>query len=199
MKALILAAGFGTRLIPYSQKIPKPLFTLLSRPLLEHIISKLVDNGCEQILINTHHLHTQIKNFVTQIKYKYNIDIQTIYEPVILDTGGAIANAKPYLQDSPFFVINSDIISSVDLNKVYEFHKKSNNIATLVLHDHDEFNKVQVNDQGYIQNFNSKTDALAFTGIQVLSPQIFNYFPDKKIFSSILTPNLFLFQTRPIK
>ncbi|MBU8849660.1 MAG: phosphotransferase [Desulfobacterales bacterium] len=183
MKALILAAGFGTRLLPYTKKIPKPLFTVLSIPVLEHVLKKLVDNECEQILINTHHLYMQIEAFIA--KKKYNINIQTIYEPVILDTGGAIANAKPFLKDSSFFVINSDVISNINLKKVYNFHKKSNCLATLVLHDHDKFNKVKIDDQRYIQNFDSKTNGLAFTGIQVLSPQIYEFFPDKKIFSSI--------------
>ena len=183
MKALILSAGFGTRLLPYTRKIPKPLFTLVSKPVLEHVIQQLVDNGCEQIWINTHHLHDQIEAFVKQLRY--NVSIQTIYEPAILDTGGAIANAKHFLNDSPFFVINSDIISNIDLNKVYAFHKKSNTLATLVLHDYDKFNKVKIDNHGYVQNFESKTNGLAFTGIQVLSPQIYDYFPDKKIFSSI--------------
>ncbi|MBW2653652.1 MAG: phosphotransferase [Deltaproteobacteria bacterium] len=183
MKALILAAGFGTRLLPYTEKIPKALFTVLSIPMLEHVIKKLVATGCEQILINTHHLYLQIDAFIAQ--KKYTVNIQTIYEPAILDTGGAIANAKPFLKDSPFFVINSDIISTVDLKKIYNFHEKSNCLATLVLHNHDKFNKVKIDEQGYIQKFDSKTDGLAFTGIQVLSPQIYDFFPDKKIFSSI--------------
>ena len=183
MKALILSAGFGTRLLPYTQKIPKPLFTLLSKPVLEHAIQTLVNNGCEQILINTHHLNEQIETFVDQLRY--GVDIQTIYEPEILETGGAIANAKPFLKDDPFFVINSDIISSVDLRKVYAFHKQSNTLATLVLHDDDRFNKIKIDPGGYVQTFDSKTNGLAFTGIQVLSPQIYEHFPDKKIFSSI--------------
>jgi len=124
MKALILAAGFGTRLLPYTGKIPKPLFTLLSKPLLEHSIKKLVDAGCDQILINTHHLYEQIKAFVEQ--KKYSINIQTIFEPAILDTGGAIANAKSFLDKHPFFVINADIsedikalITASVINKYY--------------------------------------------------------------------------------
>lgn len=183
MKALILAAGFGTRLLPFTRKIPKPLFTLMSRPILEHAIKKLADAGCEQILINTHHLHEQIDAFVEQLET--HIDIQTIHEPVILGTGGAIANARHFLEDNPFFVINSDIISNVDLNKVYVFHQNSKCLATLVLHNYEKFNKIKIDDQGYIQNFDSKTNGLAFTGIQVLSPQIYDYFPDKKVFSSI--------------
>ncbi len=183
MKALILAAGLGTRLLPYTQAIPKPLFTLMSSPILEHLIQKLVDTGCKQIVINTHHLHEQIKDFVMQNRYRDII--HTIHEPVILDTGGAIANAKPFLENHPFFVINSDIISNINLKKAYNFHEQSNCLATLVLHDHDQFNKVKIDDSGYIQSFDAKTKGLAFTGVQILSPEIFARFPDKKIFSSI--------------
>lgn len=183
MKALILAAGLGTRLLPYTKTIPKPLFTLISSPMLEHIIQQLVDTGCEQIVINTHHLHEQIKDFVTQNRYRDII--HTIYEPVILDTGGAIANAKPFLENHPFFVINSDIISNIDLKKAYNLHEQSNCLATLVLHDNDQFNKVKIDDFGYIKGFDEKTRGLAFTGVQILSPKIFSHFPDKKIFSSI--------------
>lgn len=183
MKALILAAGFGTRLLPCTKKVPKALFPILSNPVLDHIIQKLEASGCEQILINTHHLSEQIKTFIEQ--KNYNIQIKTIYEPVILDTGGAIANAEPFLKNNSFFVINADIVSNIDLQKVYQFHKQSDCLATLVLHDYEPFNKIKVDNTGCIQNFNCAADCLAFTGIQVLSPQIFNCFPDKKIFSSI--------------
>ncbi len=183
MKALILAAGFGTRLLPYTHKIPKPLFTLVSKPMLEHIIDRLVHSGCDQILINTHHLHPKIETFIEQIKPC--VDIQILYEPVILDTGGAIANAEPFLKTDDFFVINSDIISDVDLNAVFESHTQSKAMATLVLHDHETFNCVAVDTDGYIENFKADKNALAFTGIQVLSPKIFNHLPDKKVFSSI--------------
>ncbi len=181
MKALILAAGYGTRLLPHTLKIPKPLFTLNSIPILAHLIKQLIEHGCEQIFINTHHLHEQIEAFVNQLPHNVCI----IYEPVILDTGGAIANAKSYLEQAPFFVINSDIISNVDLTSVYASHIRSNCLATLVLHDCEKFNKIAVDTEGYIQNFDSTKNSLAFTGIQVLSPEIFNYFPRKKIFSSI--------------
>lgn len=181
MKALILAAGYGTRLLPYTLKIPKPLFTLNSIPILEHLVKQLIEHGCEQILINTHHLHGQVEAFVNKLPY----NVCAIYEPVILDTGGAIANARPFLEEAPFFVINSDIIFDVDLTRVYASHMTSNCLATLVLHDYEIFNKVSMDAEGHIQSFTSKTDGLAFTGIQVLSPEVFDHFPDKKIFSSI--------------
>ncbi|MFH2093236.1 MAG: sugar phosphate nucleotidyltransferase, partial [Pseudomonadota bacterium] len=103
MKALILAAGFGTRLLPYTQTIPKALFTLNDFPILGHVIQALEKSGCDHILINTHHLHEQINFFINTFQSKTSVQI--LYEPDILDTGGAIANARQFLDDTPFFVI----------------------------------------------------------------------------------------------
>lgn len=183
MKAFILAAGLGTRLLPYTRTLPKPLFTLLSRPILEHVIHRLSKIGCTRIIINTHHLHHQIEQCIERIDPE--IEIKLLYEPQILETGGGIANAKAYLDDQPFFVINADIIFDIDLLHVYQTHCKSKVLATLVLHDYEQFNTVAVDTQGYILNFTTKHNSLAFTGVQVLSPQIFNYFPQKSKFSSI--------------
>ncbi len=183
MKALILAAGFGTRLSPHTRVIPKPLFTLNDIPILEHAVKRLETCGCEQILINTHHLHEQIKMFVQSSNFK--ADIRILHEPQILDTGGAIANAKTYLDDTPFLVVNADIISSMDLKKLYQAHIHQNVLATLALHDCPQFNKIRVDEKGFIKGFTSGSDGLAFTGIQVLSPSIFEFFPNDKKFSSI--------------
>jgi aminoglycoside/choline kinase family phosphotransferase/choline kinase len=181
MKALILAAGFGTRLGPYTDRVPKPLFTLMSKPVLGHIIEKLLNAGCDDILVNTHHLHSQIHEFIKTQQYPVRI----LYEPVILETGGAIANARPFLEDDDFFVINSDIFFTLDLACLHEFHKIHRPLATLAVHDYPPFNKIGIDACGYITDFESEPDGLAFTGIQILSPEIYNFFPDKKIFSSI--------------
>jgi NDP-sugar pyrophosphorylase family protein/tRNA A-37 threonylcarbamoyl transferase component Bud32 len=183
MKGFILAAGLGTRLDPYTQKIPKPLFTLASKPIIAYAIDALVNAGCSDIIINSHHLHDQIRAFADA--YPANARITVLHEPQILDTGGGIANAKPYLSDAPFFVVNADVISTIDLANVYRHHLSSGKLATLVLHDCKRFNKVGTDDDGCITGFNKTSDALAFTGIQVLSPDIFDYFPAADSFSSI--------------
>ncbi|WP_022668451.1 sugar phosphate nucleotidyltransferase [Desulfospira joergensenii] len=183
MKALILAAGFGTRLLPHTQERPKPLFTLGNRPLLEIAINGLVEAGCEHILINTHHLHEKIQSFVRSLRVP--VKIQLVHEKEILETGGAIANIRSFVEDGPFFVINSDVVSSLDLKALYEFHSASGVLATLAVHDHKEFNIVKIDSRGFIENFEFPEKGLAFTGIQVLSPAIFDRFPDQKKFSSI--------------
>ena len=183
MKALILAAGFGTRLLPYTQTIPKPLFTLNDFPMIGHTIQALERSGCEHILINTHHLHDKIAHFINTHEFKAKIQI--LHEPTILDTGGAIANAKPFLVQAPFFVINADIICSADLKSIYNAHIQSGCMASLVLHDCAQFNKILVDTKGFIKGFDTGSNGLAFTGIQVLSPDIFKYFPKVSSFSSI--------------
>jgi len=192
MKAMILAAGFGTRLLPYTEKTPKPLFPVAGRPLLELIINLLQNAGCDEIIINTHHLHHKIEAFVKSLEH--GIPVHTSYEPVILGTGGAIKNVRDFWDSRPFLVINSDIVTDIDLEKVYTFHLNQNNPATLVLQDSPEYNNVSVVKDDYVVGFNNgrlekelsgDISQLAFTGIQVLDPGILDFIPDHS-FSSII-------------
>jgi len=190
MKALILAAGLGTRLLPYTTCRPKPLFTLAGKPLVEITIERLIHAGCDEIVINTHHLHGQVCAFI-QAK-RFPIPVHVLYEPALLNTGGAIKNVRDIMGESDFWVINSDIIMDLDLTKVWNFHEKGHWPATLVLHDDQRFNGVQINNDDFVIGFpgiNAPSPAplalLAFTGIQILSPSIFNHMPEEKVFSSI--------------
>ena len=97
MKALILAAGFGTRLRPFTEDTPKPLFPIAGRPLLDILIRNLQDAGCEAIIINTHHLYLKIKSFIA--KQSYTIPVCTRHEPEILGTGGAIGWSRDELHE----------------------------------------------------------------------------------------------------
>lgn len=180
MKALILAAGLGTRLLPYTRLIPKPLFPLAGRPLLEHHIRNLNAAGCEAVMVNTHHLHEQIEAFISSSRF--DIPVSARWEPEILGTGGAIRNAKDFWDQRPFFVINADIVSAIDLGEVYAFHLRHRPAATLVLADHPEFNTVCVDAAGRIRAFAASTSeapagALTFTGAQVLDPAVLEYIP----------------------
>jgi len=190
MKALILAAGLGTRLLPYTTQRPKPLFTLAGKPLVEITIERLIQAGCDEIVINTHHLHGQVGTFI-QTK-EFPIPVHVRYEPVLLNTGGAIKNVRDIMGNSDFWVINSDIVTDIDLATVWNIHVKGHWPATLVLHDDQRFNGVQINRKGFITGFPgvnapspASVELLAFTGIQILSPHIFNHMPAEKIFSSI--------------
>ena len=184
MKALILAAGFGTRLLPYTQNIPKPLFTISGRPLLDIIIRNLEKAGCAAVIINAHHHHKQIDSFLTT--QKYSIPVFTRYEPVILGTGGAVQNVADFWDEHPFVVINSDIFTNIDLGEVYAYHTGHPDPVTMVLCEDSEFNTVLVAPDGCILDFASQENKngaysgrqLTFTGIQVLDPEIIDFIPE---------------------
>lgn len=186
MKALILAAGFGTRLKPYTDHIPKPLFEVNKRPVLDITINRLISSGCTGIIINTHHLHEQIESFIRD--QHYTIPVTTRYEPEILDTGGAIRNVSDFWDDDPFLVVNSDIITDINYADVYRHHLTHNHPATLVLHDYAEFNNVSVDEQDMIRGFHlgeCQLKKLAFTGIQVINPEVLTQIPAHRFTSSI--------------
>jgi aminoglycoside/choline kinase family phosphotransferase/GTP:adenosylcobinamide-phosphate guanylyltransferase len=191
MKAMILAAGFGTRLRPYTQWTPKPLFTISGRPVLDMMIDRLVEAGCRAIIINTHHQHHQIASFLD--RHKYAVPITVRHEPQILGTGGAIKNVSDFWDTDPFLVINSDIVTDIDLAQVYQFHRRHRYPASLVLHDDPRYNCVVVGKDDFIRAFSPKEPGyknrghqiLAFTGIQVLDPAVLKYIPAQAFYSSI--------------
>ena len=204
MKALILAAGFGTRLRPFTENTPKPLFTVAGISLLDNIIYNLRRAGCKAIMINTHHLHGKIDAHL--VGKEYEIPVTTRYEPEILGTGGAIKNVADFWDDHPFMVINSDIITDIEFIKVYDFHLNHTHPATLVLHDDPEFNTVVVDGNGFIEAFDERplhntrsaslgekskrsgfkdTGNLTFTGIQVLNPEVLSLIPDNAYYNII--------------
>lgn len=191
MRALILSAGLGTRLRPYTDHTPKPLFTISGRPLLDITITKLIEARCESIMINTHHLHAQIEAFIAQ--QTYGIPIETRYEPHILGTGGAIINVKDFWNNQPFMVINADIVTTIDFREVYDFHCQHVYPATLVLADDPEFNSVISDADGFVAEFHQSSgapdrptgSALTFTGIQVLDPEILKFIAAEMPASSI--------------
>jgi NDP-sugar pyrophosphorylase family protein/aminoglycoside/choline kinase family phosphotransferase len=196
MKALILAAGLGTRLRPFTENTPKPLFTVSGISLLDTLIHNLQRAGCNAIMINTHHLHGKIDAHLAG--KAYGLPVTTRHEPEILGTGGAIKNVADFWDDRPFMVINSDIFTDIDFRKVYDFHLNHPHPATLVLHDDPEFNTVTVDGNGFIEAFDEgprrntrpplpdeKSQKLTFTGIQVLNPEILNLIPDNAYYSII--------------
>ncbi len=217
MKALILAAGLATRLRPYTENTPKPLFTIAKRPLLDIIISNLIDSGCKAIIVNTHHLHQKIDSYLA--RKKYPVPVTTRHEPDILGTGGAIKNVSDFWDNTPFMVINSDIVTDIDFKEVYEFHLNHRHPVTLVLHNDPEFNTVVLNKDGFIQDFDERFSItappdstinglkpfeskeykrLTFTGIQVLNPELLEFIPDNVFFSIIDCYNKLLSQNKKI-
>ncbi len=190
MKALILAAGYGTRLLPHTEHIPKPLFSIAGHPLIDLTIRRLIDMGITGIFINVHHLHQKITSFIQN--QDYPIEVTTRLEEKILGTGGALKNVADFFDDAPFLMINSDILTDIDLSAVYAFHQAHPHPATLVMHDYPIFNKVRIDENNNIIDFSGGEKNIppsfscqAFTGIQILDPAIMEFIPKNRFFSII--------------
>lgn len=168
MQAMILAAGFGTRLLPHTQIRPKPLFPILNKPLLLLTITRLQNLGFDHIVVNCHHLRQQI---VAALRGLKGVVVQE--EEVILGTGGGLRRALCLMRDEPLLVCNGDIYHTVDLLDFYQRHCASGQSVILALHDYPRFNSVRVKDEKIV-GFTSIVDStcLAFTGLHVIDPAI---------------------------
>ena len=181
MKAMILAAGLGTRLAPFTDHTPKPLFTINQRSLLALTIDRLRSSGCTGIIINTHHKHEQIEAFVAS--QSFDLPVATRYEPEILGTGGGIRNIAEWWADDPLLVINADIVCDIDLAQVVEYHRAHGQPVTMVMHDHSQFNTVWVEGGGRVVSFDAhpavqdNVRLMAFTGIHVLDRRVLDFIP----------------------
>jgi NDP-sugar pyrophosphorylase family protein len=198
MKAMILAAGLGTRLRPITENIPKALIPINDTPLLELVIIKLISSGFNDIIINVHHHARQIINFIEQ-KNHFGINITISDESEeLLETGGGLKKASWFFDDKkPFLVYNVDIISDIDLKKLYKFHTDSDALITLAVKNRKSvryllfdstnslcgWKNLQTGETKIIRNVQSKIKALAFSGIHVINPEAFNYINPENYFS----------------
>jgi len=181
LSAFILAAGVGQRLSPITRHIPKPLLPILGKTVLETIVEKIASLPIEKIGINLHHKRISIERWARQSVYGDTISL--FPEEPLLGTGGALKNAEDFLKNDHFIVHNADIVSHIDLRKAIEFHSASGNLATLVVHNHPDFNALKVDSSGFLvdhvprrkQGGDGKT--VAFTGIAVYHPRFLEFLP----------------------
>ena len=185
-KAIILAAGFGKRLLPLTKECPKPLLEIGGKKLIEYSIDLLRENNITEIIINSHYLHEKISEFITK-KYP---NISLSYEKNILDTGGGILNAMSFFKQENFFVLNSDTVwtrcYSDDLHKLKEVFKNGNSkAARLLAHKKDSFDKNLSGDFSLDKNnlLNKSSNDYIYTGCPLLNPNIFNLKKEGDIFS----------------
>lgn len=172
MQAMILAAGLGTRLRPYTLLRPKPLFPVLNHPLLLRHLDQVRQAGCAPIVVNAHHLGEQIAGLVAG---EPDVVLQTELE--ILGTGGGLRQALGHFGPEPILVINGDIFHTIDLQWVLAEHRRGGGPVTLVLHDYPRFNQVAITADLSISSFGRQPvdhggQRLAFTGIHVVEPEI---------------------------
>lgn len=187
MKAMILAAGFGTRLWPLTEDRTKPAVPFLGKPLVAYSIEYVRRFGVRDVVVNLHHQGDSVRAALGEGS-SFGCRIHYSVEDEILGTGGAIDRARELLDGDDFIVVNGKLVTDIDLAPALAEHRDRNAIATLVLLRNsklERFTIVQVDGSGLITGFDGLPDPedqhadvpLMFTGIQILSPRIFNYIP----------------------
>ena len=186
MKAMILAAGLGTRLRPLTDNRPKALMPVANKPIIGRNIDYLKGYGIEKLVVNAHHNYQQIVDYLGNGEaFELTIDVRV--EPEILGTGGGIKNTADFWDNEPFIVINSDILTDINLEHAFAYHVKSGGLATLILHDCEPYNQIELDSNRNITHISKRSQKgrLAFTGIHIMEPELLSHIPDKR-FSDII-------------
>jgi len=194
MRAIILSAGYGTRLWPLTEDRTKPAIPILGKPLVGYVAEYLASYGFDEIVVNLHHRPESVRKALGDGS-RFGVKLHYVEEPEILGTSGALDNTREFFDRETFLVVNGKIITDIDLKAALETHRKANALATLVLlpnTQRERFSIVETN-QGLITGFAGMPDRnavgpppLMFTGIHIMEPRIFEYIP-RDIFSDSVT------------
>ncbi len=196
MKAMILAAGFGTRLFPLTIDRTKPAIPFLGKPLVGYVAEYIARFGIKGIVVNLHHQpDSVVKALGDGSEYGVHIDY-TREVPNILGTSGALDNARDLLKDDTFIIVNGKIITDIDLAAALETHRSSGAIATMILRPNskrEKFTIVHTTDD-FVTGFGGLPDPVAeagvqtplmFSGIHIFEPRVFDYIP-REVYSNIV-------------
>ncbi len=199
MKAVLLAAGLGTRLFPLTKDKPKALVEVQGKPLLQHQLEKLKKAGYNKVLINIHHFGEQVISFLEEQKF-FGLEIQISDErDHLLDTGGALRKAADFIRGKePVLVHNVDVLSDISLEAMLDFHLLTGSLATLAIRKRESSRYLLFNQEHQLCAWeNVKTgekkgdwkkkglSRTAFSGIHILSPKCVDLFPEQEAFSII--------------
>lgn len=200
MKAMVLAAGLGTRLRPLTDDRPKALVTVNGRTLLEIALERLRSFGVDDVIVNTHHFAGMVSEYLAA-NGNFGMRIEISHEETLLDTGGGLKKASWFFlesPDEPFVVHNVDVISTIDLSRMVEFHRQHAALATLAVADRETSRYLLFDERGELCGRRAGRDgnpemarpaenmrALAFAGIHVISPRIFVKLEEEGAFSII--------------
>jgi len=207
MKAMILAAGLGTRLRPLTDTRPKALVELSGRTLLEITLNRLRNFGVTEAIINVHHFAEMVTDYLKSHK-NFGLRIEISREEVLLDTGGGLKKAAWFFQedparlDEPFLLHNVDVISNIDLSRMLQFHTENQALATLAVQsretsrpllfdDHHQLRGRGIDNKNTVISSEARNlssiplQLLAFSGIHILSPHLLPMLTEEGIFSII--------------
>lgn len=195
MKAMVLAAGIGSRLKPLTDVKPKALVDINGTPMLELVLRRLIDAGVDSAIVNVFHLPDQIESFLKGRK-NFGIKIELSRETELLDTGGGLKKAAAFFDDGkPFFLHNADVFSDVNLGLIYHRHEESGALATLSVRARHSGRRLLFGGDGLLCGWegrdgrtqwagapNKDAERLAFDGIHVISPAIFGKLSEEGVF-----------------
>lgn len=204
MRAMILAAGYGTRLWPLTTDRTKPAIPFLGRPLVGYVAEYLAGYGCREVVVNLHHRPESVREALGDGS-RFGVHLNYVEEPEILGTSGALDNARALLDGDTLIVVNGKIITDIDLAGALLTHQRTGALATLVLRNNvmrERFSIVHTQ-EGMVTGFggmpaplqasdnagglsSDSNPPLMFTGIQILEPRIFDYIP-RGVFSHSTT------------
>ena len=202
MRAMILAAGLGTRLRPLTNDRPKALVEIAGHTLLEITLCRLRDFGISEVIINVHHFADRVQDYL-QAKRNFGMRIEVSREEVLLDTGGGLKKAAWFFlehsdREEAFLVHNVDVLSTIDLGNLVRFHNRNQALATLAVQDRETSRYLLFDDRLRLCGRRAgregeaelvrpvrSAEARAFTGIHVISPRIFARITQAGVFSII--------------
>jgi len=186
VKAVLMAGGKGSRIRPLTLSRPKPMIPVANRPMIEYIVEKIKNSGYTELVVTLSYLKNQLKHLLNERYPELNIKYSVEKQP--FGTAGGVKKAEKYLDDT-FFVLSGDVLVDVDLNKLLNFHRKHNALATMVLtpvDDPSHFGIAVLDEEKQIIKFLEKPaphevfSKIANTGTYILEPEIFNYIENRK-------------------
>jgi NDP-sugar pyrophosphorylase family protein len=189
MKAMVLAAGLGTRLRPLTDDRPKALVEVARRTLLDITLTRLREFGIREVIVNVHHFADMVVDYLRK-NNNFGMRVEVSREDVLLDTGGGLKKAAWFFQedsrrtDEPFLVHNVDVLSTIDLHRMLLFHRQNSALATLAVQERETSRYLLFDEQNQLCGRRSGRDqapeivrpskearALAFSGVHVISPR----------------------------
>jgi mannose-1-phosphate guanylyltransferase len=195
MRAIVLAAGKGTRLFPLTGEIPKPMAPVVDTPIIRHIFDLLARHGVSEARVNVHYLADALLTAYSEESCVNGMSVRLVREKELCGTAGGVKNlagaTPPGEFDETFVVVSGDALTDVDLKELVSFHKEKGALATIALHrvyDTSEFGVVEVDEEGNILGFQEKPapeeaiSTLANTGVYVLEPRTLQYIPENTFF-----------------
>lgn len=207
MRAMILAAGVGSRLDPLTRNLPKPLVPIVNRPVMEHIIELLRAHGFTEIMVNLHYLGDQIEAFFGDGS-RLGVTIHWSREDQLWGDAGSVKRVEEFFRDETFLVVGGDDLADIDLTKLIRTHKEKNALSTIALSlvdDPSDYGIVLLNEESRITRFLEKPKGevifsnQANTGVYVFEPQVFDLIPKSTfyLFGKQFFPQM-LAQGRPL-